>query len=194
MVTARPYHHGNLRVALLDAARLLLREQGADALSLRELARRTGVSQAAPYRHFIDRHALLVALAVDGITELTATVRAASGGANLGPLAESYQGFAQHDPALYQLMFSSDTSRDPQVVAACQDLFAELLVRVERPDDEVEDGLRRAASVWAALHGVVRSRLDGVLEWLDPWLQPNPGDVVDVVGEYIAGRSARGRR
>ena len=58
-MTARPYHHGNLRQALLDAAERTVRERGVEALSLRELAREVGVSHGAPRRHFPDRQALL---------------------------------------------------------------------------------------------------------------------------------------
>src|SRR6188474_3506406 len=62
---ARPYHHGDLRQALVDAAIDLLREEGPEALTLRGAARAAGVSQAAPYRHFKDRRALVAAVADD---------------------------------------------------------------------------------------------------------------------------------
>ncbi|WAP58220.1 helix-turn-helix domain-containing protein [Streptomyces sp. S465] len=62
-MSVRPFHHGNLRAVLLDQAELVLRERGIDALSLRELAREAGVSHGAPRSHFIDRNALLDALA-----------------------------------------------------------------------------------------------------------------------------------
>ncbi|MEW2235322.1 helix-turn-helix domain-containing protein, partial [Streptomyces sp. NPDC024062] len=64
----RPYHHGNLRTDLLDAAERSLRAHGAEQLSLRDLARDVGVSHAAPRRHFADRRALLDALAESGFT------------------------------------------------------------------------------------------------------------------------------
>ena len=67
---ARPYHHGNLRTALLEAAERTLRERGVQALSLRELAREVGVSHGAPRRHFPDRQALLDALARAGFERL----------------------------------------------------------------------------------------------------------------------------
>ncbi|MEU4746905.1 helix-turn-helix domain-containing protein, partial [Actinosynnema sp. NPDC023658] len=73
----RPYHHGNLRTALLDAAERGLRERGADTLALRDLAREIGVSHAAPRRHFPSRQALLDALAVAGFERLDAELRAA---------------------------------------------------------------------------------------------------------------------
>ena len=66
-VTPRPYHHGNLRAALLESAERTLSQSGASELSLRELARQVGVSHAAPRRHFADKQALLDALAEDGL-------------------------------------------------------------------------------------------------------------------------------
>src|ERR1700685_2917400 len=78
MEPSRPYHHGNLRQALLDEAMTALRDEGADALSLRELARAAGVSHAAPRRHFPDRKALLGALAIEGFERLGSDMRAAA--------------------------------------------------------------------------------------------------------------------
>src|SRR5215472_7707973 len=77
----RPYHHGNLRTALLDAAERTLRERGVQALSLRELAREVGVSHGAPRRHFPDRQSLLDALAGAGFERLGAELRAAAAAA-----------------------------------------------------------------------------------------------------------------
>src|ERR1700759_2357082 len=81
---ARPYHHGNLRTALLAAAEDTLRERGVQALSLRELAREVGVSHAAPRRHFEARQALLDALAEAGFERLGSELRAAAGAAGDG--------------------------------------------------------------------------------------------------------------
>src|ERR1700733_3839806 len=77
----RPYHHGNLRPALLAQAERTVRERGVQALSLRELARDVGVSHAAPRRHFPDRQALLDALAHDGFERLGGELRGAVDGA-----------------------------------------------------------------------------------------------------------------
>src|SRR5258708_35477325 len=73
----RPYHHGNLRTALLAAAEVTVRERGVQELSLRELARDVGVSHGAPRRHFPDRQALLDALAESGFVRLGTELRAA---------------------------------------------------------------------------------------------------------------------
>ncbi|WP_307815940.1 TetR/AcrR family transcriptional regulator [Myceligenerans indicum] len=122
----RPYHHGNLRTALLDAAEASLREHGVDQLSLRELARQVGVSHAAPRRHFPDRQALLDALATAGFERLGEELRAAvaSAGrslpARLGAAAAAYSRFATRDVALLELMFTAKHQRvsEPVVAAA----------------------------------------------------------------------------
>lgn len=107
----RPYHHGNLRVALLAEAERTLRDQGIDRLSLRDLARQAGVSHAAPRRHFADRQALLEALAEVGYLRLGDELRAAidSAGndyqARLRAAAVAYVRFATQDAALLDLMF-----------------------------------------------------------------------------------------
>ena len=111
-MSARPYHHGNLRTALLAQAERNLREQGAEQLSLRELARQVGVSHAAPRRHFPDRQALLDALAEAGFVRLGAELRAAIGQAGdafeprLQATASAYVRFATRDGALLELMFA----------------------------------------------------------------------------------------
>src|SRR4030081_3125819 len=73
----RPYHHGNLRTALLAQAERTLRERGVEQLTLRDLARQVGVSHGAPRRHFADRQALLDALAETGFARLQAELRTA---------------------------------------------------------------------------------------------------------------------
>jgi AcrR family transcriptional regulator len=108
----RPYHHGNLRSALLDAAERTVRERGVQDLSLRELARDVGVSHGAPRRHFPDRQALLDALAQNGFERLRSELRAAVEGAGedfedrLHATAAAYIRFATADPALLELMFT----------------------------------------------------------------------------------------
>ena len=106
----RPYHHGSLRRTLLEEGRRLLLEKGERAVSLRELARRAGVSHAAPQRHFADRDALLAIVAAQGFDELTAQlVEARSPGdvrQRLAAYARGHVAFAVANGPLMELMFT----------------------------------------------------------------------------------------
>ena len=111
-MATRPFHHGNLRPVLLDHASEALRERGVDGLSLRDLARRAGVSHGAPRSHFIDKRALLDALAEQGFDRLTEKVRSAgrapgSVEERLRLVGRAYVDFAVRDAALLELMFAS---------------------------------------------------------------------------------------
>jgi AcrR family transcriptional regulator len=126
MATARAYHHGNLREALLEAAE---RSLGDGGLSLRELARDVGVSHAAPRRHFPDKQALLDALAEDGFErlgrELDEAMSAVGGSLRerLGAFARAYVRFATEHSALLELMFAGK-HRDETLRAAANRAFA----------------------------------------------------------------------
>jgi AcrR family transcriptional regulator len=125
----RPYHHGNLRAALLAEAEQAVRDQGIDQLSLRDLARQAGVSHAAPRRHFADRQALLDALAEVGYLRLADQVRRAidTAGddyeARLRAAANAYVRFATHDAALLELMYAVKRSEHS---AALDEAFGRL--------------------------------------------------------------------
>jgi len=131
-MTERPFHHGSLRTALLDEAVLVLRESGVHGLSLRDLARRAGVSHGAPRSHFVDRQALLDALAETGFRRLTSRVELALAGQDdvrhrFLRVAHAYVDFAIDDAALMDLMFpASPSPRSSTVAAAARDLFATL--------------------------------------------------------------------
>jgi AcrR family transcriptional regulator len=130
----RPYHHGNLRAALLAEAERTLREEGIERLSLRDLARQAGVSHAAPRRHFADRQALLDALAAAGFLRLSDELRAAieDAGDNyetqLRAAATAYIHFATRDAALLELMF---TAKRGEQSAALRDAFGRLYAAVD---------------------------------------------------------------
>jgi len=103
MSTSHPsYHHGELRPALLRAAARILEKEGRDAISLRDLARRAGVSHSAPYRHFADRQALLAALAEEGFALLAAALQ----GKPWREQAMAYLRFALANPERFRLMFT----------------------------------------------------------------------------------------
>lgn len=108
----RPYHHGDLRRALVEAGRRLLEREGSAGLSLRAVAREAGVSAAAPYHHFKDRAALLYAVAHEGNVALNDAVRTAFDGSKPGQervvaVGLAYVSFALANPALYELMFET---------------------------------------------------------------------------------------
>jgi AcrR family transcriptional regulator len=122
---ARPYHHGDLRRALIGAARRLLEAEGPSALSLRAVAREAGVSPAAPYHHFKDKAELLEAVALEGWDRLDAVVAEARAGAGsaseaLREIGAAYVCFARDNPALYRVMY--DTARDQEALP--EDLLA----------------------------------------------------------------------
>ena len=121
------YHHGNLRRALLDAALGLIEKQGAEALSLRAVARRAGVSTAAPYRHFPSREALLAAVAEEGFRLLgeqmrrTTAAHADDPARALGEAGVAYVLFAAAHPSRYNVMLSpelADRTAHPSLEAA----------------------------------------------------------------------------
>jgi AcrR family transcriptional regulator len=113
---SRPYHHGDLRRALVDAARRLLEAEGPSALSLRAVAREAGVSPAAPYHHFKDKAELLDAVAQEGWDRLQVEMAAAKnsdhGLHQLTALGIAYVCFARDNPALYRVMY--DATRDKE--------------------------------------------------------------------------------
>ncbi|GAA0580641.1 hypothetical protein GCM10010172_76890 [Paractinoplanes ferrugineus] len=114
----RPFHHGNLRAVLLDQAEVMLRAGGVDGLSLRELARQAGVSHGAPRSHFIDRQALLDALAVQGFERMAEKIGVALHVP--APVRErfrlvgrAYVDFAVDNAALMELMFAAKSNEVP---------------------------------------------------------------------------------
>jgi len=130
----RPYHHGTLRTTLLAEAERTLRDDGLEALSLRDLARQAGVSHAAPRRHFADRQALLDALAEAGFARLDDEMHQAIDGAGqdyearLRAVAAGYVRFATRDAALLELMFGAKNARHVEppdtLLAAAERVFS----------------------------------------------------------------------
>src|SRR5215467_8023087 len=112
MARHKPYHHGNLREALLEAAIRLIAEVGPTAFTLREVARRAGVSHNAPYRHFQDKDDLMAAVAAQGFQELTAAMLEAAGQRSdvreqLKQAGLGYVTFALRCPEHFTVMFDA---------------------------------------------------------------------------------------
>jgi AcrR family transcriptional regulator len=161
------YHHGDLRAACVRAAVELLEEGGQAALSLRAVARRAGVSAAAPYRHYADREALVSAVAAVGYRELAVRLAAAHPAPatpeQLAMVAVAYVQFAIERPALFRIMFGEPCDRDnDERVAATAAVSAYLHEIVARsfPDADAE---ALGTAIWALVHGLAFLHLDGKL-------------------------------
>ena len=152
------YHHGDLRPALLKAAARALEKEGPAALSLRELARRAGVSHNAPYRHFAGREALLAALCAEGFRLLGEALARSSGRA----MGEAYVRFALEHPHRFRLMFGGHVplERQRDVAAAAAQPY-QTLVQAFRAQPAIADPERAAAAAWSLVHGLAHLLLDG---------------------------------
>jgi AcrR family transcriptional regulator len=166
------YHHGDLQAALVDAAMELLEDDGASALSLRAVARRAGVSPAAPYRHYEDREALVSAVAGVGYRQLAEQLVAAhpapSTPNQLAAVAVAYVRFALDRPALFRIMFNEPCDRDnDERVAATEAVFGYVRSIVDRCFPGA-DANALATALWALVHGLACLHLDGKLDASDP--------------------------
>ncbi|NJQ15703.1 TetR/AcrR family transcriptional regulator [Streptomyces bohaiensis] len=179
----RPYHHGNLRSAILAAAESRLRTAGAEQISLRELAREVGVSHAAPRRHFADRQALLDALAETGFERLGDVLREALTGASdtfpaqVLAVMTAYTRFATENGALLELMYAAKHRPGAtRIAAAAEGPFGLMNDLVARGQTEgairAGDPLRVGMVVFATVQGIAslinggfveRAALDGLV-------------------------------
>jgi AcrR family transcriptional regulator len=166
------YHHGDLRAACLRAAMEMLVEGGTAALSLRAVARRAGVSSAAPYRHYADREALIAAVAAVGYRELAGYLAAAhpapSSPDELADVAVAYVQFALDRPALFRVMFAEPCdSGDSERAAATAAItgYVRAIVRQSFPGADPD---AMATAVWALVHGLAFLHLDGKLDTSTP--------------------------
>lgn len=158
MTLARKYHHGDLRAALLAAAEAELAERGVEGFSLRSVAKRAGVSHAAPAHHFTDAGGLLTALAAEGFRQFLKAQGAREQVAHPDPRSQllaaglGYVDFAIARPALFRLMFGSNRAdfADADLSAASDAAYGHLLDQVQAAGGGEVD----AASVWASAHGL----------------------------------------
>ncbi|SFR72978.1 DNA-binding transcriptional regulator, AcrR family [Microbacterium azadirachtae] len=183
----KSYHHGDLRAALLKAAIELL--ESGEPFSMRAVARRAGVSQTAPYRHFADRKALDGAVAVQGFQDLTADLAAALAGApdgagpvaRLGNLGVTYVLFALKRPTEFRIMFGNECDdADAERVLAAQGLHAVLddVLAEMFPSADVS---HLSLAFWGMAHGLAFLHLDGKLR---------PEDLGEVEGRVRAAAAA----
>jgi AcrR family transcriptional regulator len=189
----RPYHHGNLRAALLAQAERTVRERGVQDLSLRELAREVGVSHGAPRRHFPDRQALLDALAEAGFERLGADLRRAVNGAGedfqarLSATATAYVRFATRDAALLELMFAGKHQEQSGALHEAADRAFSImleLIQQGQADGVVERGEpdRVGLVLFATIQGIAALVTGGMVppEQLDEL-------VADAIAHFLRG-------
>jgi len=170
---SRPYHHGDLRHAILTAALDVIAADGPAALSLRDLARRAGVSHAAPAHHFRDRTGLLTAIAADGFGLLAATIGEAS---DLKDAGVRYVRFARAHPAHFQVMFDPGLLRPDDVeLTTARALATDALrtsVSAVRAEDFGIDSRLASVAAWSLAHGfatlLLGHNLDGPVGDKDP--------------------------
>ncbi|MEL6318165.1 MAG: TetR/AcrR family transcriptional regulator [Pseudomonadota bacterium] len=165
----RPYHHPDLRRALLDAAMVVVDREGHEKLSLRALASTLGVSATAPQAHFANKQALLTALAERGFRELRERLeRCAQDGAPIdvfGALADAYLAFAIERRGRFRLMFGADVDLDGDepLASAGDAAFNVLRSAVRRHgagDASDEETELKALMAWATVHGLAHICVD----------------------------------
>jgi AcrR family transcriptional regulator len=188
---ARPYHHGDLRRALLDAALVLVTEHGPAALSLREVARRAGVSHAAPTHHFGNKAGLLTAIAADGYHLLARALEEAAAIRGDATTVFREQGvayvlFATEHPAHFAVMrapYLLDV--DNAELAAARD-SAGAQLRSGPAGLAGSDDATTPLAAWALVHGLASLLLEGNIRL-------GPGDDVETLARAVTGHLGRAR-
>jgi AcrR family transcriptional regulator len=167
MIARRPYHHGNLRYVLLEAGVALIREVGPKGFTIREVARRAGVSHNAPYRHFHDKDELVAAIVAEGFERLAAAMKkcadsGATGVDRLKLCGYAYVDFALHWPGHFQAMFDLSPEPGEQVKqgVAGENAFQTLLGFIVESQSErafpAGDPYPMALTAWSLVHGIAK--------------------------------------
>lgn len=172
----------DLRRRVLDASLALIDSVGLEAFSMREVARRAGVSHQAPYHYFADREAIMAAIVAEGFAQLREELLAAGAGIGdphqrLTALGKAYLAFAMSQPAHFKLMFRSewvDAEKHAQAGACAQDAFSVLnevicTLTAGAPDEESRTLLLTA---WSLAHGMATLAIEGKL---DKFVEPEIG-------------------
>lgn len=174
---AKPYHHGDLRAALLEASTNLLESGGVADLSLRSAAKAAGVSHAAPYRHFKDKRSLLTAVAARGFSafteQLQERVTASDPSTQMRQAAVAYVRYALDHPSLFRLMFSGREHTDPEepelrdASKASLRFLNEIIARGEKAGQFREKSESAPLSAWALVHGLALLQIQGEIDAKD---------------------------
>ncbi len=214
MAKRATYHHGDLRRVLLEASLKLVEEEGIGALSLREVARKAGVSHNAPYYHFKDRGSLLAALAEEGFAELAremAEARAAArdARARLEACGRAYVRFAVKSPARFKLMFRPELAAPSEEGAVAKASTPALDTLTAAIVEAQAAGLAPAGdprplvlTCWSAVHGLASLWLDGPLARAHRTLGASPDKLAAMLAATLAelmigsagGRGGRRKR
>ena len=177
--SAKGYHHGDLRGALIHTALGMITEEGASDFTLREVARRAGVSHMAPYNHFEDKSALLAEVAALGLESLTQTLETAARGQRrsarlaFGDIVAAYVRFGVEHPAHYRLMFGAELAekaRYPTLEAANAAACAVLTGPLERRASSPARGVSmrdQALAAWSLVHGLTTLLIDQRVSFLE---------------------------
>ena len=178
--SAGPYHHGDLRAALLAEAAVMIAEGGSAGVTMRAIGQRLGVSRAAPYRHFADKTALLVAVAANGFRRLGGRLQAIDAGGKrssverLRRLGEEYVRFALENPAHYRLMYGREAlTREelPELREAAEALFEQFVevIRAHQRSGLIKRQNARAQAyvAWSAVHGLASLVIEGQIHGTD---------------------------
>jgi len=156
---SKNYHHGDLRTAILDAAEKMLAEKTLEAISMRELARKAGVSSGAPYHHFTDRAGLISALCQRGFSRLHELLAKGCDRNGIKEMVGEYLRFAQQNQALYQLMFSIEATEGDLINSLAPyaspvfALLEEKIKPMKSSNLNNQDNLT-SVSVWCFMHGL----------------------------------------
>jgi AcrR family transcriptional regulator len=174
---ANTYHHGDLREALISEAAAMIADAGAESVTMREIGRRLGVSRAAPYRHFPDKAALLVAVAATGFRRLSDRLESIdadkprSSVERFRRMGEEYVLFALENPAHYRLMYGREAlmRQDlPELREAANALFEHLVgvIRAHQRSGGIkrQDPRAQAYIAWSAVHGLASLVVDGQIQ------------------------------
>jgi len=188
---ARPYHHGNLRACLLEAAEVVLAERGAHGLTLRDVARAAGVSHGAPYHHFASLNELLAAVAQRGFTILgdamAAAVAVPDTRERLLRVSQAYVDCARAHPERFRLMFGpllASKDEYPALKDAAQRAFGFVLAAANAHDKK--HGASLALAGWSLAHGLSHLMIDGAFEGL-PMKKQDPDTLARKLSERLFG-------
>lgn len=165
----RPYHHGRLREVVLEAALAEIGAVGTARMSMREIAKRAGVSHAAPAHHFGDKSGIFTAIAIEGFQMLRSETTAAAGGdASLLSSGIAYLNFAIGHPEHFEVMFQPDLYRidDPDLAVQRDQAFDVLFGAVADALGPGHDEMVLPTSVvaWSIMHGFATLWLTGNLQ------------------------------